>query len=251
MIAIPPAALAGAIAIGLSLGLTGAGGSILTLPVLVYLAKVPPAEAVGLSLFVVGAAAAVGALQRFVRKEVHVKAVLLFALSGMVGALAGSRLTHLVSPALLMEIFAGMMLLVAIQMLRSSTASLGVCADCRPARCLLAGAGVGILTGFIGVGGGFLLVPALMKFGRLPQSVATGTSLAIIAFNSASGFAAHAGEGPIRWPLALTFAAIASIGVLAGQRIATRLPIIRLRQGFAAMVIVTGLAVLWQTFAHH
>lgn len=249
MIAIPPAALAGGIAIGLSLGLTGAGGSILTLPVLVYLAKVPPAEAVGLSLFVVGTAAVVGALQRFVRKEVHMKAVLLFALSGMMGALGGSRLTHLVSPTVLMTIFAGIMLLVAVQMLSGSNAGSDACADCRPVRCLLAGTGVGVLTGFIGVGGGFLLVPALMRFGRLQQNVATGTSLAIIAFNSASGFAAHAGAAPIRWPLALTFAAIASIGVLIGQRVATRLPVIALRRGFATMVIVTGLAVLWQTFA--
>ncbi len=250
MIDIPPSALIGAIAIGLSLGLTGAGGSILTLPVLVYLAHVPPAEAVGLSLFVVGSAAAVGAMQRLWKKEVHLKAVLLFALSGMLGALGGSKLTHLVSPTVLMTIFAGIMLLVAIQMLLGSKAGSDLCADCRPARCLLAGTGVGILTGFIGVGGGFLLVPALMKFGRLPQGVATGTSLAIIAFNSAAGFAAHAGAAPIRWTLALTFAAIAAAGVLAGQKIASRLPVVRLRQGFAAMVILTGLIVLWQTFAH-
>ncbi len=250
MITISTWALLGAIAIGLSLGLTGAGGSIFTLPVLVYLAHVPPAEAVGLSLFVVGSAAAIGALTRLRKREVHLKAVLLFALSGMLGALAGSRLTHLVSPSVLMTIFAGIMLLVAVQMLRASKAEADACADCRPIRCLLAGTGVGVLTGFIGVGGGFLLVPALMKFGRLPQGVATGTSLAIIAFNSAAGFAAHAGAAPIRWTLALTFAAIAAVGVLAGQKIASRLPVVRLRQGFAAMVILTGLIVLWQTFAH-
>jgi len=234
--------------IGLSLGLTGAGGSILTLPVLVYLAKVPPAEAVGLSLFVVGFAAAVGAFLHLRNREVHLKAVLLFAMSGMLGALGGSRLTHLVSSIMLMAIFAGIMLIVAIQMLWASEARERTCTDCRPIRCLMAGTGVGMLTGFIGVGGGFLLVPALVKFGRLPQRAAVGTSLAVIAFNSASGFVAHAGIVSTRWAIAIPFAFIASAGVITGQAMASHLPTVRLRQGFAAMVIVIGLVVLWQTF---
>ena len=115
-------------------------------------------------------------------------------------------------------------------------------------RCLLVGLGVGVLTGFIGVGGGFLLMPALVKFAKLPLRVATGTSLAVISFNSAAGFVSHFGEAPPRWTLALTFAGISAAGVLLGSHFAKRLPVHRLRQGFALMVILTGSFVLWQSW---
>lgn len=239
--------LLGAALIGLSLGLTGAGGSIITLPVLVYLAGLPPKEAVGLSLFVVGVAAMVGAVQRIRSGEFHARAALMFALSGMAGATGGARLTHLVSGRVLMIIFAGLMLAVAINMLRGSGKETSMEAECRPLRCLLAGLGVGILTGFIGVGGGFLLMPTLVRFARLPLRMATGTSLAVISFNSAAGFISHFGEAPPRWPLALLFAGIAAAGVVAGTAFAARLPVARLRQAFAVMVIATGTFVLWQS----
>lgn len=242
-------ALLGACLIGLSLGLTGAGGSIITLPVLVYLAGVPPREAVGLSLFVVGVAALAGALQRIRKGEFHARAALMFVLSGMAGAVGGARLTPLVPPAVLMGLFAGLMLVVAVNMLRGGGENTVMLPECRPWRCLLAGLGVGILTGFIGVGGGFLLMPALVKFARLPLRMATGTSLAVIAFNSASGFISHFGEADPRWPLALTFAALAVGGVVAGTIFATRLPVARLRQGFALMVMGTGALVLWRSFS--
>lgn len=243
-----PIALLGAALIGLSLGLTGAGGSIITLPVLVYLAGLPPKEAVGLSLFVVGAAALVGAVQRLGSGEIHPKAVLMFALSGMAGAAGGAQLTSLVSGRVLMIIFAVLMLVVAINMLKGSKIVPSVHAECRPARCLLAGLGVGVLTGFIGVGGGFLLMPALVKFAKLPLRVATGTSLAVISFNSAAGFVSHFGEAPPRWTLAFFFAGIAAAGVIVGSSFAKRLPVARLRQAFAFMVIVTGTFVLWQNW---
>ncbi len=240
-------ALLGAALIGISLGLTGAGGSIITLPVLVYLAGVAPKEAVGLSLFVVGTAALVGAIQRFRVGEIHLKAVMMFAIAGMIGAVGGAKLTPLVSGPVLMTIFAVLMLIVAINMLIGPKVEESTEAECRPLRCLLAGLGVGVLTGFIGVGGGFLLMPALVKFAKLPLRVATGTSLAVISLNSAAGFVSHFGEAPTQWTLAFTFAAIAAAGVLLGSNFAKRLPVARLRQGFAGMVIVTGSFVLWQS----
>ncbi len=243
-----PLALLGAALIGLSLGLTGAGGSIITLPVLVYLAGLPPKEAVGLSLFVVGAAALVGAIQRFRSGEIHMKAGLMFAISGMIGAAGGAQLTPMVSGQALMIIFAVLMLVVAINMLMGSKAEPPTITECRPVRCLIAGLGVGVLTGFIGVGGGFLLMPALVKFAKLPLRVATGTSLAVISVNSAAGFFSHFGEAPPRWTLAFVFAGIAAAGVLLGAGFAKRLPVARLRQGFALMVIVTGSFVLWQNW---
>lgn len=242
-------ALLGAALIGLSLGLTGAGGSIITLPVLVYLAGVSPKEAVGLSLFVVGAAALVGALQRLRSRDIHLKAAMMFAISGMAGAAGGARLTPLVSGRVLMIIFAVLMLVVAVNMLSGAKHDHPDGAECDPWKCLLAGLGVGILTGFIGVGGGFLLMPALVKFARLPLRVATGTSLAVISFNSAAGFVSHFGEAPPQWTLAFVFAGIAAVGVLVGSGFARRLPVARLRQGFAIMVIATGTFVLWQNWA--
>lgn len=243
-----PLALMGAALIGLSLGLTGAGGSIITLPVLVYFAGLAPREAVGLSLFIVGTAALVGAVGRWRVGEVHARAVLLFSLSGTAGAWLGSHLTHAVSPSALMMVFAALMLTVATLMLRGGGRKDVSEAECRPLRCLGAGLAVGVLTGFIGVGGGFLLVPALVKFARLPLGTATGTSLAVIAFNSYAGFLSHFGEAPACWSLAFTFAVLAAIGAVAGTRFAKRLPAALLRRGFAVLVLITGGFVLWQNW---
>jgi len=239
-------ALLGAVCIGLSLGLTGAGGSILTLPVLVYLADIPPRQAVGLSLLIVGTAALIGAWQRARVGEVHFRAAGMFVLSGMVGAVFGARLTHLLTPSALMISFAVLMVVVAVRMLMPRKSGIEPSPECKPLRCLVAGAGVGVLTGFLGVGGGFLLMPALSKFARLPLRAATGTSLAVIACNSAAGFASHLGEAPTPWLLAVVFAAIAGVGVLVGGKVASRLPEIFLRRVFATLVLVTAGFVLWK-----
>ncbi|WP_193211092.1 sulfite exporter TauE/SafE family protein [Luteolibacter marinus] len=245
-----PLAWLGACLIGLSLGLTGAGGSIITLPVLVYLAGVPPADAVGLSLFIVGVAAAAAAVQRWRAGDFHPRAALMFALSGMVGAWLGARFTRMVSPEILMASFAVLMLAVSVKMLLARDGDTTEAAVCQPFRCVGAGTGVGILTGFLGVGGGFLLMPALMKFARLPLRAATGTSLAVIAFNAAAGFAAHAGEQDhTDWTLAATFSILAVSGSLAGNALASRLPVRHLRRGFGVMVLLTGGWVLWRNLA--
>ena len=241
-------ALVGAAFVGLSLGLTGAGGSIITLPVLVFLAGLPPKEAVGLSLFVVGVAALAGTYQRFRSGDFHPKAATIFAISGMAGAVGGAHLTPLVSGRVLMIVFAVLMLGVAVNMLSGSKLDHPEGSDCHPWKCLGVGLCVGILTGFIGVGGGFLLMPALVKFARLPLQVATGTSLAVISFNSAAGFVSHFGEAPPRWPLAFVFGGIAVVGVLAGSSFARRMPVVGLRRGFAVIVIATGAIVLWQNW---
>ena len=208
----------------------------------------PPKEAVGLSLFVVGAAALVGAFQRFRTGDVHLRAAMMFAISGMAGAAGGAHLTPLVSGRVVMIIFAALMLVVAVNMLGGSKADHPDGSECHPWKCLSAGLGVGILTGFIGVGGGFLLMPALVKFARLPLRVATGTSLAVISFNSAAGFVSHFGEAPPRWSMAFVFAGLAAVGVIIGSRFGVRLPVVRLRQAFALMVIATGTFVLWQNW---
>lgn len=240
-------ALLGAVGIGLSLGLTGAGGSILTLPVLVYLAGVPPREAVGLSLLIVGTAALVGAWQRSRAGEVHYQAAGMFVIAGSVGALLGAKLTPMLSPGALMMTFAGLMVVVAFRMLKARKTGLQPSPECHPVRCLAAGFGTGVLTGFLGVGGGFLLMPALAKFARLPIRMATGTSLAVIACNSAAGFVGHLGETSTRWDLALVFSLIAGVGVLVGGKVASKLPDEMLRKVFAVLVLVVASFVIWRS----
>ena len=243
-----PLALLGAVAIGIALGLTGSGGSILTLPVLVYLAGIPPGEAVGLSLLIVGAAALAGAWQRARAGELHYKAAGMFAISGMTGSALGAKLTPLVPPAALMLSFSALMVVLGIRMLVPRPSLPQPEPVCHPARCLLAGAGVGVLTGFLGVGGGFLLMPALVRFARLPVRIATGTSLAIIAANSAAGFVSHFGAAPTPWLLGAVFSLIAATGVLAGGKMAARVPEKTLRLAFAGLVLLSAAWVIWKSF---
>ena len=145
-----------ALAIGLSLGLLGSGGSIITLPVLVYAAKVPAAHAVGMSLAVVGGTTLVGGILGARSGHVHGKAALLFSVTGVIGALGGSQLTHLVSPPLLLLIFAGLMIVVALRMFRArSERPPGAPAECHWLSCTATGLLVGALTGFLGSAAGF------------------------------------------------------------------------------------------------
>lgn len=239
-------ALLGAVAIGLSLGLTGAGGSILTLPILVYLAKIPPKDAVGLSLLIVGISAFVGAWQRARSGELHYKAAGLFVLSGAVGAALGSHFTHLISPEALLLTFATLMIFIGVKMLIPTKSTYQALPNCHAASCLTAGFFVGILTGFLGVGGGFLLMPALMKFAKLPLKIASGTSLAIIACNSAAGFLSHLHNTAIPLRIAMEFSLIAAIGVWAGGIISSRLPEKLLKRAFAILILCTAAFLLSQ-----
>ena len=237
-------ALALSTLIGLSLGLLGGGGSILAVPVLVYVARVEVHTAIGMSLAVVGATALVGGLVHARAGRVDVQAAALFGGAGMLGAPLGAQATHAVAPRVLLLLFAALMLAVGALMLRGRGPG-----QREPARPHLvavpaAGFGVGLLTGFLGVGGGFLIVPALALLARLPIHRAIGTSLLVIAANSAAGLLGHLGRGAM--PLALTaaFTAVAALGALAGVGMASSLDPARLRRAFAVFVILVGLFLL-------
>lgn len=241
-------AIFGAIAVGVSLGLTGGGGSILTVPVLVYLVGIPPAEAVGLSLMVVGLAAASGAIQYARAGDFHVPTALSFALSGMLGALIGAQFTRMVSPQVLMGLFGLLMLVVAVRMLGKRPKEDTDISGFRLGPCLIAGSLTGVLTGFLGVGGGVLLVPAMLRFAHLPMRMAAGTGLAVISTNSLVGWVAHLGDSPFRFETGVLFAAFAVAGAVLGQYLSPKLPVKRLRQGFAAMLLLTAALVFGRTF---
>jgi uncharacterized membrane protein YfcA len=240
----PLAALALAVLIGVSLGVLGSGGSIITLPVLVYVASVPPDQAIGMSLAIVGATSLLGAVLHFRKGNLHAKAALLFSATGMVGAFLGSSATHLLSKQALMLVFAAIMLLVGSLML-SGRPRLQQTRTCTYWPCLLAGLGVGLLTGFLGVGGGFLIVPALVLAAGLDVKTAGGTSLAIIALNSASGLLGHLRFAAMDWSLLVKFLIFAFGGMLAGLAIAQRVPEKTLRRLFACALIVLAVAIGW------
>ena len=244
-------ALTLAIAIGFSLTVLGSGGSIITLPVLVYAAGVPPQQAVGMSLAVVGGTSLAATLMNARGGLIHVKAAVLFSATGIIGALAGAQLTHLVSPALLMLLFAGMMILIATLMLRGSAVHSPDSAEqCKWQRCAGTGLVVGGLTGFLGVGGGFLIVPALMFFGRLPLKSAIITSLVVIAVNSFAGLAGHLHQAPFDWKIAGMFLGASLLGMFGGRHFARRLAVEHLRVAFAWFVLAVGAFVIAKNWSY-
>jgi uncharacterized protein len=236
-------ALALAALIGLCLGLLGSGGSIVTLPVLVYIARVPAHAAVGMSLVIVGATSAAGSLINLRRGAFDVRAGAFFAATGIVGAFFGARFTHMVSGRVLLLCFGGLMAIVGLRMLLGSQdAPPG--RQCRPLRCLAVGVSVGILTGFLGVGGGFVILPALVLFAGLEMKTAIGTSLAVIAVNSLAGLLGQLHYVQFDWPITLGFLGAALAGMGGGIATASRISSQSLRRAFAASIIVLGVFLL-------
>jgi uncharacterized membrane protein YfcA len=173
---------------------------------------------------------------------VDLGAALAFGVTGALGALAGSRLTPLGSPRALLLSFAALMLVAGGLMLRRSD---GLAPGRRHRAAVpLAGLAVGTLTGCLGVGGGFLVVPALVLLARLEMNVAVGTSLLVIAVNAAAGFLGHVQREPPPLALTASFTAVAIAGALAGSRLAGRVAAARLRRAFAVLVILVGLGLV-------
>ena len=233
--------------IGFSLGALGAGGSILTVPILVYAMGVPVQSATGTSLAIVGLNAAAGALDHLRRRRSLLRTGAAFGVSGVLGAFGGVWLNHQLRGELIMVLFSLLMVAAAVSMpwRRPGGASMAsfeehYTAD-RWLRLVLVGLGVGFLTGFFGVGGGFLIVPALVVVLGLPMHLAVGTSLLAISLNALWGLIGNLRLGTLDWTITALFALGGLVGVLAGGKLAGRLPDRALRAAFA--VLVVGLAV--------
>ncbi|WBB71207.1 sulfite exporter TauE/SafE family protein [Micromonospora sp. WMMD1128] len=238
--------LVGAVLIGVSLGLLGGGGSILAVPLLVYVADLPAKEAIATSLLVVGATSAVGVLPHARAHRVRWRTGLVFGLAGMTGAYAGGRLAEFVPANVLLTAFALMMLATAAAMIRGRRPAAGrpVPHELPVFRVVLDGIVVGLVTGLVGAGGGFLVVPALALLGGLPMPVAVGTSLVVIAMKSLAGLAGYLSSVSIDWGLATAVTAAAIVGSLLGGRLAGRIPEDVLRRAFGWFVVVMGVFVL-------
>jgi uncharacterized protein len=232
--------------IGLSLGMLGGGGSILTVPALVYILGQDAHAAVSASLVIVGLNAVTGAWLHQRAGNVRLRAALVFGGAGLLAAFAGARLSTLLSGPLLLSLFALLMLIVATLMLRDAATAPLATHDTAPIwwKVLLGGTAVGFLTGFLGVGGGFLIVPALVLVLGMSMREAVGSSLVVIAINSGAGLLGHAGEQGVSWLIVALLLAGGLPGLLVGSRLAQRLPIARLRQGFAVLVVLLGVALL-------
>lgn len=238
-------------AIGVSLGLMGGGGSIITVPVLVYVIGVDAREAVGMSLAVVGTTSLAGAVLHYRRGRVDLRRGVFFGLAGIFGAYFGSRLTYLISPSALLITFAALMLLIAILMLTRKHASQEEERRLQASawKAMMAGLVTGGLTGFLGVGGGFLIVPALLLFGGLAMKEAIGTSLLVISINCAAGLAGHLQHGGFDLRLTAIVTALAVAGSLAGTTLSHRTSPAALRRGFAFFVIAVALFLVSKNYS--
>ena len=238
--------------IGALLGLLGGGGSILAVPALVYGVGQPLAVAVPTSLLVVGISSASAVLSRL--HQVQWRLAAIFGATGAIAAFAGTAVNRLLDPSIVLLGFAAVMVVAAVRMLRSSDDAGGSCAlpgggvnwrSCLP-KAAASGVVVGFLTGLFGVGGGFLIIPALTLLLGLPMATATATSLVVILVNSAAAFTAHLGDATVDLPIAVTFTAAAILGSLAAGRVAHRLPSDRVRIWFAYLVLVVAAYVTLQ-----
>lgn len=242
--------LALSVVIGLSLGVLGGGGSILTVPILVYVAGFEAKEAIAASLFVVGVTSAVSVLSHARGGRVMWRTGLIFGAAGMAGAFVGGLLGGHIPGQILLIAFAIMMVATSVAMLRGrkkkNDGAPAVRHELPLGRVLLDGAVVGLVTGLVGAGGGFLVVPALVLLGGLPMSVAVGTSLVVIAMKSFAGLAGYLTTVQLDWGITLGVTAAAIVGTLAGSRLAGRIPEAALRKAFGWFVLAMGTFVLIQ-----
>lgn len=243
----------GAISIGLSLGLLGSGGSILTVPVLIYLVGQDEKVAIAGSLAVVGTIALAGALQYLRSGQVDWRNVGWFGVPGMIGTWIGAMIAAYISGLVQLALFAGVMLLAAVMMLRGNGLADDSISEPRERwKIAIDGLGVGALTGLVGVGGGFLIVPALVLLGGLNMHRAVATSLVIIALKSYSGFIKYlsvlSDQGlQLDWPILGVVTGLGIAGSWAGNKLAGRIPQKTLRKIFGVFLVLMGIYILWQT----
>ncbi len=248
-----------AVLIGVSLGLIGGGGSILTVPVFVYLLHVQPVLATTYSLFVVGSCSLVGGARAYFKRLIDFHVVLYFGLPSLLSVFAVRRFVLPLIPdhlftisnlivtkgVFLMVLFALLMLAAAVSMIRSeSKTPVPAIGKERRGGLLIQGLLIGAITGLLGAGGGFLIIPALVLISRLPMKIAVGSSLTIMALSSFFGFFSTLSHYTINWAQLLTFTGIAVLGIFVGTAFSDKIPGLLLKKGFGWFVMAIGLFIL-------
>lgn len=241
-----------ALLVGVSLGIMGGGGSILTVPILRYVLGMEAHRAIAVSMLVVGVTSLAALVPHARRKRVRWRVGVTFGLAGMAGAFLAGRLTHFVPGVVLLTAFALMMFATAFAMLRQPTGKPAHDADAHASshfkvvKVAAEGFAVGAITGLLGAGGGFVIVPALVLLARLPIDYAVGTSLIVIAMNTSAGFLGLIGQVDIDFSVALIVSGAAVIGSVGGGALAGRIAPSTLKQGFGWSVIAMAFFILAQ-----
>jgi uncharacterized protein len=260
-----------AVIIGISLGLIGGGGSILTVPVLVYLLSVDALLATTYSLFIVGITSLVGGANAYTKRLIDFRAVALFGIPSILSIFV-SR--HFILPAipaflfqvgnievtknmLLMVVFALLMFGAAISMIQTHNPSVTLAVQRKENEhhepnllLVLPGLLIGLVTGMLGAGGGFLIIPTLVVIIKMPMKIAVGTSLLIVAINSLFGFVFSIGQHYLDWKLLLSFTALAITGIIIGSKMSERIPADNLKKGFGWFITVMGIYILVRELWH-
>jgi uncharacterized membrane protein YfcA len=256
--------------VGISLGLIGSGGSILTVPILVYVMGVEPIHATAYSLFIVGSTAMVGGIQNAFQGKVDFKTVLIFGVPSIAGVYATRKWLmpmipdslftvgtfELTKPIALMLLFAIVMIMASVSMIRSGKKG-DLISEEAPLKynypmILLEGSVVGVLTGLVGAGGGFLIIPALVLLAKMPMKLAVGTSLFIIASKSLIGFTGDLqGSMDIDWPLLGFFTLFAILGIFAGIMLSKKISGDKLKKAFGWFVLLMGIYIILKELLSH
>lgn len=249
--------------IGISLGLIGGGGSILTVPVLVYLFGVEPVIATAYSLFIVGLSSLVGAVPKYKQGMVNMKTAIIFGIPSIAAVFATRRFIvpripkevftigdfMITKNILMMVLFAILMVFASISMIREKNKNGNGNGETGEQKfnyplILLEGAVVGLLTGLVGAGGGFLIIPALVLLSKLPMKQAVGTSLLIIAAKSLIGFTGDLSHYVMDWKLLFSVTALAIAGIFIGDVLSKKIDGNKLKKGFGWFVLVMGIYII-------
>lgn len=247
-----------AVLVGVSLGLVGSGGSILTVPILVYVLGIDPVIATGYSLFVVGSTAFVGGIKNALKHNVAFNIVAVFGIPSLLTAYVMRAVVlpalpkvifstpsfTLTKPLLLMLLFAVVMLTAAIKMIRSAAPCAQNTAGPSPVKLALSGVVTGVLAGAVGAGGGFLIIPALVFLAGMPMKKAVGTSLFIIAIQSLAGFVGDLHGNTVQWGFLLPFTLAAVCGIFIGIFASQKIEGEKLKKGFGYFVLLMGIYII-------
>lgn len=249
-----------ALAVGLVLGLLGGGGSILAIPILVYLFGIEPVRASAYSLFIVGVTSAAGAFSKYREGLVNVRTGIAFGVPSILTIFLTRKWIVPAIPEIVLQIgdfeltkrlfllglFAGLMILAAVPMIRQGNEPLPSDQPGGVLPMIGQGAGIGLITGLVGAGGGFLIIPGLVFLTGLPFKIAAGTSLLIIALNSLIGFTGDVLNYPMDWGFLLRITGLSVIGMILGSQLSKRYKGVQLRKGFGWFILATGLYILFR-----